>query len=205
MKRGFEQHFPRLITGLAATALLFWLVATRTGSDHAPLIILASAFLILICAIDTIYARIPNFLTVTLALAGAGYQYLVAGPAGLLNALLGLATGMALLIVPYALGGMGGGDVKALAALGTLLGPAGIFQVFLYMGLMGGILALFHYLLEANLRERAVAWGMALKSFTYTRDPRALLPTRTSEKLRFPYAAAIAFGFFAFQHWGRLI
>ena len=47
------------------------------------------------------------------------------GAAGLWTALLGLLAGFVLLLIPYLLGGMGAGDVKALAALGALLG-AGI-------------------------------------------------------------------------------
>ena len=205
MSREFYQQIPRMLTGLAAAALLVWLMVSRIDGDQAPLILLASVFLLLFCATDTLHTKIPNSLTLSLAVAGFCFQFLVAGPAGLLSATLGLLVGLALLIGPYALGGMGGGDVKALAALGTLLGPAGIFHVFIYMGLMGGVLAIFHYLLESNLRERALAWGTALKTLAYTRDPRSVVPTRTEEKLRFPYAAAIAFGFVAFQHWGGVI
>ncbi len=205
MKRVDNQQLPRMVTGLTAMSLLVWLMVSRYDGDQALLIILASVFLFAFCATDTLHSRIPNSLTLTLAIAGAFLQFLTAGSAGLLSAALGLLTGFALLIGPYALGGMGGGDVKALASLGALLGPFGIFQVFLYMGLMGGLLALLHYLLEANLRERAAAWALAFKAMAYTRDPRALLPSRGGERLRFPYAAAIAFGFFAFQQWGRLL
>ncbi len=41
------------------------------------------------------------------------------------NLLLGLALGFGLLLLPYALGGMGAGDVKALAALGALAACGG--------------------------------------------------------------------------------
>lgn len=205
MKRELYQQIPRFLTGLAAASLLVWLMVSRIDGNQAPLILLASIFLLLFCATDTLRTKIPNPLTLTLAVTGAGFQLLVAGPTGLLAAVLGLLTGFILLIGPYALGGMGGGDVKALAALGALLGPADIFQVFLYMGLMGGVLAILHYLLETNLRERAQAWWLALKTLACTRDPHAIIPTRTEEKLRFPYAAAIAFGFVAFQHWGSLL
>lgn len=205
MRRVSNQRIPRILTGFAAAVLLVWLMVSRINGDQAPLILLASVFLLLICATDTWHSKIPNTLTLSLALAGVVFQFMVSGFAGLFIAVLGLASGFALLIVPYAFGGMGGGDVKALSALGALLGPVGILQVFLYMGLMGGILAIFHYLLENNLRERLAAWSLAFRTMLYTRDPRAILPARTAEKLRFPYASAIAFGFFAFEQWGRLI
>ncbi|MBW1992755.1 MAG: prepilin peptidase, partial [Deltaproteobacteria bacterium] len=50
--------------------------------------------------------------------------------------------GFALLIVPYLLGGMGAGDVKALAALGAWLGPWQTFILFFYMALAGGLISL---------------------------------------------------------------
>jgi len=197
-------QIPRQLTGLAAMTLLVWFAVSCLNDERAVLILLASAFLVLICITDTLQTRIPNLLTLTLALAGTGYQVGMAGTAGLASATLGLLTGFVLLVGPYLLGGMGAGDVKALAALGTLLGPFGTFQVFLYMGLAGGVLALLHYLLSSNLRESAAAWVNGFKTLLYTGSPRNLL-SRKSEPLRFPYAAAIAFGFFAFEYWGRLV
>jgi len=205
MQRQIHPHqIPRQLTGLAAMALLVWLAVNRLNDERAVLILLASAFLVLICLTDTLQTRIPNFLTLALALAGTGYHVWVAGAAGLASAVLGLLTGFVLLLGPYLLGGMGAGDVKALAALGTLFGPFGTFQVFLYMGLAGGVLALLHYLLTANLRETATSWVNGFKVLLYTGSPRTLL-SRKTETLRFPYAAAIAFGFFAFEYWGRLV
>ena len=78
--------------------------------------------------------RIPNFLTFGGALAGVVFQTTVMGWNGLLQALTGMLLGLALLLLPYILGGMGAGDVKALAALGAWLGPRAIFSVFLLYG-----------------------------------------------------------------------
>lgn len=86
--------------------------------------------------------RIPNYLTFGLALAGFGFQLGWSGVPGLGNAFLGLATGFGLLIIPYILGGMGAGDVKALAALGAWLGPYRTMQLFIYMAVAGGLMAL---------------------------------------------------------------
>ncbi|MBW2186737.1 MAG: prepilin peptidase [Deltaproteobacteria bacterium] len=48
----------------------------------------------------------------------------MAGFSGFTTSVAGLVTGLLLLIIPYLMGGMGAGDVKALAALGALLGPS---------------------------------------------------------------------------------
>ncbi len=86
--------------------------------------------------------RIPNYLTFGSALAGLGVQVWLHGWAGLAAGGLGLALGLGLLLIPYLMGGMGAGDVKALAALGAWLGPSQTFFLFIYMGLAGGLLAL---------------------------------------------------------------
>ena len=48
-----------------------------------------------------------------------------------------------LIVYPlFALGGMGGGDVKLLAAIGTWLGPFGALQATLWASITGGVLAI---------------------------------------------------------------
>ncbi len=86
--------------------------------------------------------RIPNALTAPLAVGGLVFHLAVAGGPGLKFSLLGLAMGLGIFIVPFLLGGMGGGDVKLLAGLGAWLGPKSILITALYTGVAGGVLAL---------------------------------------------------------------
>ena len=67
--------------------------------------------------------RIPNYLTLLAALSGLGFQFGAHGWPGLGQGLLGLCGGFVLMIGFYLKGGMGAGDIKALAALGAWLGP----------------------------------------------------------------------------------
>jgi len=140
-----------------------------------------------------------------LTFCGFGLHILLAGVTGLWTALFGLLVGFMLLLVPYLLGGMGAGDVKALAALGALLGAETILQVALYMALFGGLMSILHYLCNRNLLAQCRAGMNSLTVFLYTRDIKILKPNSNNESLRFPYAAAIAFGFFAHTYWGNLI
>ena len=62
--------------------------------------------------------------------------------------------GFAFLILPYLWGGMGAGDVKALAALGAWLGPKLTVLLFCYMGIAGGVMALGYLAWQGSLREK---------------------------------------------------
>ena len=202
MARWASKNLPSYTTGSLAAALsLYFMYAERADLP----ILAASIFFLLICIVDTVCSRIPNTANLLLLLVGFGYHLHSTGASGLLFATLGMLTGLSLLLLPYLMGGMGAGDVKAMAALGALLGPAAIFQVFLYTGIIGGLLALFHYALSHNLKEKCLEWSQAIKTFVYTKSLRSLKPAGPKEPLRFPYAAAIAFGFFAWLNWGGLL
>jgi prepilin peptidase CpaA len=54
---------------------------------------------------------------------------------------------------PFALGGLGAGDVKLLAALGAWLGPSDAVWLALYSGVAGGVLALSLALAHGYLRQ----------------------------------------------------
>ena len=96
----------------------------------------------LACVTDLRTRRIPNVLTFGAALAGLLYQFANGGIDGLGNGALGLFVGALIFILPFALGGLGGGDVKLLAALGAWLGPETVLWLSLYAGVAGGVMAL---------------------------------------------------------------
>jgi Flp pilus assembly protein protease CpaA len=56
--------------------------------------------------------------------------------------LAGLAVGLGVTAVPYARGGLGGGDVKLATALGAALGLGAFFLLLLCTAVAGGFLAL---------------------------------------------------------------
>lgn len=94
------------------------------------------------CVTDLRSRRIPNILTFTSAAAGLIFHVAVGGVDGLVHAGGGWLVGVAVFFLPFALGGMGGGDIKLLAALGAWLGPSLALWLALYTGVVGGVLAL---------------------------------------------------------------
>jgi prepilin peptidase CpaA len=95
------------------------------------------------CGWDLKTRRIPQVLTLGGALAGLMFHAVNGGwNAGVASA-AGWAVGIAIFFVPFALGGLGAGDVKLLGAIGAWLGPMNALWVGLYAGAAGGVLALF--------------------------------------------------------------
>ena len=108
------------------------------------------------CAFDVRTRRIPNALTMVAAVAGLLYHAASSGLSGVQMAAAGWLLGLLLLLPYFALGGMGGGDVKLVAALGAWLGPWETFWLAMYAGIAGGVLGLIVALTHSYVR-RAVA------------------------------------------------
>ena len=92
--------------------------------------------------IDYSQRRVPNWLNATLAAGGLIMQAAYFGWSGVGNGLLGLLVGLAVLILPWAVHGMGAGDVKLLAAIGVWLGPWLTLLSFAVGAVIGGVMAL---------------------------------------------------------------
>jgi prepilin peptidase CpaA len=107
------------------------------STTHLIAIVIAAAA----CMTDLRTRRIPNLLTFGAAIAALVF-HAIAGQAAFVDAVAGWMLGVAIFFVPFALGGMGGGDVKLLAALGAWLGPAAAMWIALYAGITGGVIAL---------------------------------------------------------------
>jgi len=139
--------------------------------------------------------RIPNYLTLGAAVAGLAYNFLSHGFPGLADGFLGMLLGFALLILPYIWGGMGAGDVKALAALGAWLGPQLTVYLFCYMGIAGGVIAVGY------LAWQGILWGKIKQGWTFLLNlilcrqcgaPKPPSADQLTEGI--PYGVAIAVG-----------
>lgn len=109
------------------------------------------------CIVDVRTRRIPNVLTFGAAVSGFVIQSLVGGLDGALAAGGGWLVGALLFLPFFALGGMGGGDVKLVAALGAWLGPREVLWLAAYSAIAGGVLgaivAMVHGYLRTALRN----------------------------------------------------
>ncbi len=106
--------------------------------------------------IDYSQRRVPNWLNLSLIIAGFVVQAAYFGTTGLTAGLLGLLTGFGLLIIPWMMHGMGAGDVKLMAAIGVWLGPALTLYSFALGALIGGVTAVVMIVFTGRLTK---AWA----------------------------------------------
>ena len=109
-----------------------------------PMPIVFLTLLVLTTAIytDLRWSRIPNWLTFSAIGIGVLLQGWLGGLHGALYSLTGFGVGLGLFIVLYACKAVGAGDVKLMAAIGVILGPAGVLSVAVLSILTGGLYAL---------------------------------------------------------------
>jgi len=104
------------------------------------------------CLHDLRSRRIPNYLTFGSAVLAIAYGTATAGWSGLGIGLAGWAVGVLLFLPFFLLRGMGGGDVKFLAALGAWLGPTSLLSLTFYTAIAGGVMALVVVLWRRKLQ-----------------------------------------------------
>jgi prepilin peptidase CpaA len=116
---------------------------------------LAAAVSSAVVAEDIRHRRIPNILCVVLLLIGTLSAGLCHGWRGLADGLIGAAIGFVIFLIPYGIGGLGGGDVKLMAGFGALTGIQGILPALLLAAVAGAGTAIV-CLLWTRLRGQAV-------------------------------------------------
>lgn len=163
-----------------------------------------------VCLItDILWRRIYNLVTLPAAFAGLTLGFVNGGWQGLLLAVGGLVIGFATLIIPYYVGGMGAGDVKLMAALGALVGPGAIVQVFLYTALIGGVIAVANAIWRKTLTRafrNIWEWTRSLWLQRMAGLRGGLTQTELEKTAGvIPYGVAIALGLYAYLGLGRII
>lgn len=147
--------------------------------------IAAAASLIgaLAAACDLRWRRIPNWLTIGGVALGVAL-HLTQGD--VVSALQGAALALAIHVPLFALGVLGGGDVKLMAALGAIAGPRHWVTIFAFNAVLGGILALLLIWRKRRFRQTMANVGEILSGKA---DGRTL---RSPDALAIPRGAMIA-------------
>lgn len=155
------------------------------------------------CASDLRRRRIPNGLVLTMLATGLALSLAPraadADP-GLLGALGGVAIGLAIWLPFHALGLLGAGDVKLIAAAGAWLGPRLVVDASLYGAIAGALVALATALSQGTLR--AVLSSVAVRVGALQQGRWLALPSIAQARHQMPYGVALAIGI-AVAWWAK--
>jgi prepilin peptidase CpaA len=149
--------------------------------------------------------RIPNWLTVSGALAGLAANTILRGWHGAMISLEGAGLALGLLLPFVLLRGFGAGDWKLMGAMGAVMGWQAMLSVLFVSALISGAMAVFQ--MVAAKRVKATLWNvkilvMGFATFGLRANPEISLDNPNLIKQPFGAAVAAATVFsFVLAHW----
>jgi len=166
----------------------------------------ALAVAVAAAVVDVRQHRIPNWLTYFGIAMGIVLRCFFYGWRGVSSALAGCLVAGGIVFLFYLVRTMGAGDVKLLAAVGSLVGPSDAIVVLLATAISGGVLAVIYALFRRRFGAtiRNVGSVLMFHSFSGLKAHPELNLDNPSA-LRMPYGLAIATGtLYAFlANWWR--
>jgi prepilin peptidase CpaA len=200
---GQEPGSRQAATALAVAALVGACLVVTALEAPLPALGWAAAFLVLAVERDMRERRIPNWLTLPALAFAVAHGAWSGGIDGALASLGGAGAALGILLVPYALGWFGAGDVKAMMALGAFWGAGTLLPVVAWAIALGGLLAIGWLVARGGLRDLASRWWQSLRTSFLTRKPTYFAPAPGSVAAGgVPFAVAIGLGVAAYQLWG---
>jgi prepilin peptidase CpaA len=140
-------------------------------------------------ATDLRFRRIPNALSIGLAVAGFALHATqgwiamsIAVTAGVIVMLLGF--------LAFSMGWLGGGDVKLAAAASVALGFPDAFPFLIYTAVGGGLLAIVVALVSGRFGTVMRSVGLILRPFAF----KGTVAVAPRQPMMLPYAIALAGG-----------
>ena len=148
--------------------------------------------MILAAVLDVRSGKIPNWLTYPLAVFGLVLASTVTGWAGFAESFIGMAAGFLPLFLLYLCGGMGGGDVKLMAAVGAMTNASFVLNAMVTSILVGALIALLIVIWEGKLLNAIAYLGVTFCRIFW--PPLVPVPLEASRNI--PFGVAICAGVF---------
>jgi prepilin peptidase CpaA len=144
---------------------------------------------------DVYTRRVANWLTLPALLGALVLQYCLGGVHAFALALLAAVVAGGIFLVFFMAGGMGGGDVKLIAAIAAGIGLPDTGALLVLTALSGGAMAIVLALRHGRLRNTVMNVGtIAIHHCNSGLEPHPELHVYNPRTLRLPYALAIAAG-----------
>ena len=140
--------------------------------------------------------KIPNWL-ILIGLFSGVLLNAVSGRNHLLESILGIVVGVSVLLVPFACGWIGAGDVKFFGVVGGLLGVNWLPRVFFYSALVAGVIACGYVIIGSvrfsRFREMWLDLRLAVVSLGNVL-PRPVQQRTVNRRESVPWGVAFAAG-----------
>lgn len=149
--------------------------------------------LVICCITDLKVRKIYNKIIFPVLFSVLLLQLILNGFSGLKVSVIGFATGIGILIIPFILGGFGAGDVKLLALIGALKGGIFAINTALYMCIIGGAIALIIIIFHKETINFFKSFIYFLYGLLTGHHYKVVFSTTPFIK-KFPYSVAIAGG-----------
>ncbi len=159
------------------------------------LLLCASAIAMVGAIHDARSRRIPNQLTFTAIAAGFVVRAAVGGWLGLESAAWGALLAGGIFFLFFVVGGMGGGDMKLMAAVGAWAGVQQVTPILLAAALAGGVLAIGYMIADGTVgRTLSNSIILVRHHLTSGLRPHPQINVQESGTTRVPFGIAIAIG-----------
>lgn len=153
-----------------------------TEALGVPLLLLAAAY-------DVTARRIPNTITVPLALMGAATSYWAGGLKGVGSSVGAAVLVGAVLFLVWRMRALGGGDLKLAVAASMWIGLERLGSFAIAAGIAGGAIAVLCFAASSRAVQREIATNLRLAA---ARVMPPLSIAQSSGRVSVPYGAAVA-------------
>lgn len=147
------------------------------------------------CVFDVRTREIPNELSGLAAMTGVAANLWLFGVPGFSQSALGMVLPLVLLVPLFLLGGLGGGDVKMMVAVGSLVGPNLLLGSLILGTIAGGLVAVYR---ASRLRRVSATFASLSRMTRGAFTERSLAPLRVSqdspEAITLPYSVPLTVG-----------
>jgi prepilin peptidase CpaA len=157
---------------------------------------LGALFISLVAVIvDVKSARIPNWLTGGGLLVGLGLHVCFAGWSGLEMAAAAALAGGGVLFLPFLVGGIGGGDVKLMAAASAWVGIHHALALIFATAIAGGVFAIGYIAFRRRTSDTlSRVWQLCRFHLLFGIRPHPDVSEPLADSIHFPYSLAVAAG-----------
>ncbi|MDB5329013.1 MAG: peptidase prepilin type [Phycisphaerales bacterium] len=150
-------------------------------------------------ATDLHSRKIRNWLTFSLVLTGLAQSFTAVHTVGPAASFLGFGAGFGLTFLLFAMGALGGGDVKLLAGVGAWVGPMPVLAVFCLAAVAGMIIVLAQAVWQGRLRQLLHNSALVAVNIAHVNEVGMAHATATGKSCRsvdrpLPYAVPVFLG-----------